>query len=110
MLISGNAQDKEPDRAYLNRINKKSNSPKKTSHDKQHRDTLDHIIRLEPTDDESNITPDLPAHDKRDGKSEKLITGRILRRMIAIDSQDTNVQQVQEQFKTGNLGTLAGSP
>jgi hypothetical protein len=85
---------------------KRRHQPEKTRHDYHYGQPLHNIIGFEPTDYESKIAPDFPAHDESDGKSEKFIAIRILGCMIPVDCENSNVEEIYEQLKTCYLCSL----
>lgn len=84
--------------------------PEQTRQNKQHTAPPQHIIAIKPRNQQTDIAPKLPPHNKRNRKPQQRRPIRVLRRRIARHSNNPHVKQINKQLVARHLLRLARPP
>lgn len=69
-----------------------------------------HIVGIKPRDQQPDIRPKLPAHDKRNHKPQQRLPRRMLRRRIARQRNNPHIKQIDKQLVARDFLRLSRPP
>ena len=83
---------------------------KQTCEVEQHGDSTKDVVHLEPVNDHCQIGPYLPTYEECDAVLQQSLPGWIFHSLVTYNTDDTNVQQVDEQLETTDLAGPRRTP
>ena len=106
----GQVESDELDPSGLEGLDNVQGVAEEADHVKEDADALEDVIDLEPADHQGDVAPHLPPEDEGDGESEQAEPVGFLRCRVPNDSDDTHIEQIDEQLKGADLLDLRSPP